>query len=107
MKELEQICRELGDDAVATLAQVMRSPDSSPAERIRAAEALLDRGYGRPVDRVALAQVSGRGEGEGQSLTTAQLMRIAAGGLPSPGGKPSRIIDLRPVPKGEDPPIDF
>lgn len=34
--------------AVRTLAEVMQDPDASPADRIRAANSILDRGIGKP-----------------------------------------------------------
>lgn len=42
------------EDAVATLAQIMGQQDAPASARIAAATALLDRGYGRPVDQRAM-----------------------------------------------------
>ena len=41
-------------DAIATLAEIMGQQDAPASARIAAATALLDRGYGRPVDQRAM-----------------------------------------------------
>jgi hypothetical protein len=47
--------RELTQDAIDTLASVMKDPKAPPAARISAAVALLDRGHGRPTQAVDVA----------------------------------------------------
>lgn len=42
------------DDAISTLAEIMVDSEAPAAARITAACALLDRGYGRPVDQKAM-----------------------------------------------------
>lgn len=46
-RELGEIAREYSERAISVLAQVMESGESEQA-RIAAANALLDRGYGKP-----------------------------------------------------------
>lgn len=45
---LREAAREYSQEALATLAEVMRNTNEPAAARVSAANALLDRGYGRP-----------------------------------------------------------
>ena len=44
--------RDLTHEALATLRQVMTNPKAPPSARVSAAEAILDRGWGRPTQAV-------------------------------------------------------
>jgi hypothetical protein len=46
--DVKAAARELTEDAIDTLATVMKDPKAPAAARISAAQALLDRGYGKP-----------------------------------------------------------
>jgi HEAT repeat protein len=102
-KALEDIAREHAEEAVATLVDLLRT--GSDGVKRAAAEALLDRAYGKPVDRQAVLQL-GAGAGEAvEQLTEAQLLRIANGAFEStnPGsGFRGQVIDLRPVSRDDD-----
>jgi hypothetical protein len=50
--EVKAAARELTQDAIDTLASVMKDLTAPPAARISAAVALLDRGHGRPTQAV-------------------------------------------------------
>jgi hypothetical protein len=50
-RELRDAAREFTDDAMKTLAKICNEGESEAA-RISAANALLDRGYGKPVQQV-------------------------------------------------------
>ena len=50
-RELREAAREFTDDALKTLAQICNEGQSEAA-RVSAASALLDRGYGKPVQQV-------------------------------------------------------
>jgi hypothetical protein len=56
---LRELCRTYTDVAVNTLAEIARDGESESA-RVSAANALLDRGWGRPLQQV--------GDGEGNAL---------------------------------------
>lgn len=58
-KEIDALAREHCPEAIARVVQIMRSSRSG-REVIAAAQLLLERGYGKPVQAVAL---SGDGEG--------------------------------------------
>ena len=54
-REIKAIAQPYGPEAIATLAEIMRHSESEPA-RVAAANALLDRGYGKPSQTVAVDQ---------------------------------------------------
>jgi hypothetical protein len=45
---VQEIARKYTVEAIKTLAQMMRNKKTPPAARVAAANALLDRGYGKP-----------------------------------------------------------
>lgn len=45
--DVKAVAQEYGEEAVSTLAQIMRGSDMPPAARVSAAKELLDRGYGK------------------------------------------------------------
>lgn len=74
-EELKQAFRALAPEALKTLESVMRSSKARPGDRIRAAETILNRGYGTPVQAV---EVTGRDGGPIESMTHEQaLARLA------------------------------
>ena len=46
--EIKDLARKHTDEALDTLAAIMRNPKASATARVSAANALLDRGYGKP-----------------------------------------------------------
>ena len=50
--ELKQACRAKSQDALDTLIEIMNSQEARNMDRIKAAQALLDRGFGKPVQQV-------------------------------------------------------
>jgi hypothetical protein len=50
--EVRELARTHTADAVGTLVSIMNDPKCSPAARVSAANALLDRGYGKPLQHV-------------------------------------------------------
>jgi len=43
------LCRAYTGEAVRSLAAIMRNADAPPRARIQAADILLDRGWGKPI----------------------------------------------------------
>jgi hypothetical protein len=54
-RDVADAARELTGDAINTLADIMKSPNAPAAARVSAAQALLDRGYGKPVQAVEVS----------------------------------------------------
>jgi len=49
---ITELAQDYGEDALATLAEVMRDSDAPHSARVAASNALLDRGYGKPRQEV-------------------------------------------------------
>lgn len=47
-KELQETARNYADEALLALAEILKDGSASPSARVAAAQALLDRGYGKP-----------------------------------------------------------
>jgi Family of unknown function (DUF5681) len=52
LADVQNAAREHATEAIETLARIMRNPKAPAAARISAASALLDRGYGKPLQTV-------------------------------------------------------
>ena len=61
--KLESMARSWSASALKTLAGVMTCPTAKDCDRIRAAEVLLNRAWGKPTERHEV------GEGQGKRLT--------------------------------------
>jgi hypothetical protein len=62
--EVKELARAHTGEAIETLVSIMTNPKSAPAARVSAANALLDRGYGRPPQHIT---------GEGGPVYVARL----------------------------------
>lgn len=60
---VRDLARTFTAEAIATLVSIMKDEDMDAGPRVRAAEALLDRGWGKP------SQPIESGDGNGFSLT--------------------------------------
>src|SRR5512140_280147 len=74
--DVQELAREKSPEAIETLANVMRDDKAPPAARVAAANALLDRGYGKPTQPISqtLAKV------DPSSLSDHELAAIVANG---------------------------
>lgn len=52
LREVQELARHRTAEAVETLTEVMTDPATPPAARVSAAVALLDRGWGKPVQAI-------------------------------------------------------
>ena len=50
--EVRELARTHTGEAVETLVSIMKNPKAAPAARVSAANALLDRGYGKPPQHI-------------------------------------------------------
>ena len=50
--EVKELAREHTGKAIETLVSIMTNPKTAPAARVSAANALLDRGYGKPPQHI-------------------------------------------------------
>ena len=51
--EVKALARKHTEGAIATLASIMLDESAKGSERVAAAQALLDRGYGKPTQAIA------------------------------------------------------
>lgn len=72
---MDEMAREHAARAIETLADVMNGGDED-RDRIRAAEALLDRGYGKAAQAIIQVPASKKQEAILASLTDEQLVAI-------------------------------
>ncbi len=54
--EVKKLARQYTDRAISTLAKIMDDEDAPRASRVLAANSLLDRGYGRPVQQLEVGR---------------------------------------------------
>lgn len=78
--EIREIAREYTAVAIKALADVVQNSESDAA-RVSAANAILDRAYGRPSQSVAISGADGGPVRHAHELTDEALAKIAAGGL--------------------------
>ena len=87
-RDFLDLCRVNAPAAMAAVLGVLADPDARPADRLRAAEFIADRAYGKPVNRDVLISM-GAGESV-EKLTDAQLLaqlRVIEGGLAENSGE--------------------
>ncbi len=74
--DVQELAREQSPQAINTLAKIMNDEKTPPTARVAAANALLDRGYGKPTQPISktLAKV------DPSSMTDEELAAIAKNG---------------------------
>jgi hypothetical protein len=75
-KAIEEMCREHSELAVSFIAGLIADTEADDAVRLKAAETMLDRAYGKAVDRVAIKQVGGDSSADARLLTTDQIIAL-------------------------------
>ena len=79
--DVQELARQQSPQAINTLADIMSDEKAPPAARVAAANALLDRGYGKPTQLVAQALA----KLDPTTLSDEELAAIAIGGAPIDG----------------------
>jgi hypothetical protein len=54
-RDVADAAREVTEEAINTLVTIMKNPKAPAAARISAAQALLDRGYGKPAQAIQVS----------------------------------------------------
>ena len=75
---IRDLARSHTDEAIETLAAIMRDPEAPANARISAASELLNRGYGRSVDQKAMIVMSQQHElpREVRDLSTSEIIAL-------------------------------
>lgn len=60
-EELREMCRALAPGAIETAKAIMLDTEAPPRDRLRAAEIILDRGYGKPEQAVTASATDADG----------------------------------------------
>ncbi len=81
---VRELARSRTVEAVETLTDIMRNPDEPAAARVRAAETLLDRGWGRPTQPISGEDGKAIETHNLHALTDDQLLAIALAGSATP-----------------------
>jgi HEAT repeat protein len=83
LAEVQGLAREKSPEAINSLANVMRDEKAPPAARVAAANALLDRGYGKPTQPISqtLAKI------DPSTMSDEELAAIVRGGI-QPDARP-------------------
>jgi hypothetical protein len=79
LRDVVELARSHSPDAIKTLASVMQDEEAPPAARVAAANALLDRGYRKPAQAVAVGTV---GLDDISRMTDEELEACIAARLP-------------------------
>lgn len=74
--EIQELAREHTREAIGTLVAIMQDQKASPAARVSASTAILDRAYGKAPQFVASTSLNK----PAHELTDAELMEIIASG---------------------------
>ena len=72
-KSIEALASQYAQEVVDVLRSLYLDETAPPAVRLAAGKEMLDRGHGKPVDRVAIAQINDQAGG-GKVLTRDELM---------------------------------
>jgi hypothetical protein len=72
-RKVEELARSLGEDAVNTLASIMKDAKAPASARSAAAQAVLDRGFGRPLQSIRHGGEEDAAPIRLESLSDAQL----------------------------------
>lgn len=86
MKSADSIARDHTQAAIDTLAEIMRDPWAKDADRIKAADSILDRGHGKPLSatitlppsKQALQQLAAMSDDELMAVIRQPLPKLAA-----------------------------
>jgi hypothetical protein len=70
---VQELARELTATAIETLTEIMTNPKCTDAARVSAANALLDRGHGKPLQQSEITNIE-PGSRRPEDLTDAELV---------------------------------
>jgi hypothetical protein len=109
MKSADSLARSYTESAIATLAEIMTDPWAKDADRIKAADSILDRGHGKPLaatitlppSKLALQQLAAMSDDELMNVIRQPLPRLAAPAIeaefeevnPAPGPVRDPLLD--------------
>lgn len=106
-KGVDALARDHGEEAIQALREVMIDPFSEAKDRIRAAEALLDRGHGKAAQAIIAVPVTRKQMQQAAALEDSDLLEIIRNQqlprLGAPEVEPVIEAEFEPVDDGIDP----
>lgn len=103
MRDLERLCRENAEAAFNHLIETINDRDAPANIRLQAAKEVLDRGFGKPIDRQAVLNLDG-GTAPAE-LSREELVKIAAGAYEQRGN--AQVIEMPKISDESTPPSDL
>lgn len=106
MKTADSLARQHTELAIETLAEIMADPWAKDADRIKAADSILDRGHGKPLaatislppSKLALQQLA--------AMSDEELMEVIKKPLPRLAGPDPIEAEFSEVRPARDPLLD-
>lgn len=94
-----ELCRDTTEEALNTLLGIMRDTKAPAGDRRASAMALLDRGWGKPVESVKLEADIHTDPGDYNLMTTAELMAMfMEQRARTIDGEAERVLESKPEP---------
>ncbi len=91
-ENLAALCRPYVRECVTYYVDVLRDREQSTKDRLSAADRLLERGFGKPVDMVMLASMDGSSGDAPGTLSTSQLIALLTPSLEHQTLEPARDV---------------
>ena len=76
IRSLDSMAREHTESAVQTIVAIMNDPDLPPKDRLKAAQEILDRGHGKPINATISIPASRLMQQKIEAMTDAELMAV-------------------------------
>ena len=95
-KSFEQQCKEAVLDVIPQMVAEISNTDNSLKDRLSTFELLCSHGFGKPVDRIAIAQVGG-GSNAVEDMTTEQLIQAARQQIAYEEAEDAEVIESTPA----------
>lgn len=103
---MDEMAREHAADAIDTIARVMNDDCAEDRDKIRAAEALLDRGYGKAAQAIIQVPASRKQEAILAALSDEQLVAIIESKQLPRLTQSQPLITVEPAPH-RNPPTEY
>lgn len=98
----DTLAREHTVEAIGRIVDVMRDEESKPGEVLSAAQALLDRGHGKPTQAIIAIPVAPRAQDQLAQMSDAELlMAIGAARIARQRALPA--LEMQPLTIEDDP----
>ncbi len=98
MGDASKLAREYDGEAIAVIKSIMDDPLAEPKDRLKAAEALLDRGHGKAAQAIIAVPASRKVATALAAMTDEELYEVIQS-QPLPRLAPPEVIDVEVEPE--------